>query len=93
MSKRPESNNIDGIARALTAAEILEHPEFESVNWDLKPVKKGKATAAIERGGPIQIAYELHGHGETCLVVCPPKLAFTQFGKYSEYSFRLRILM
>ena len=53
----------------LSAAELVEHPEFESVIWDLKPAKKGKNTVAIGRGGPIRIAYEIHGNGPTKLVV------------------------
>ena len=54
----------------LSAAEIIQHPEFEHVVWDLKPAKKGKTTVAHGRGGPIQIAYEIHGNGPTKLVVC-----------------------
>ena len=53
----------------LTAAEILKHPEFEHVVWDLQPAKKGKATVAQGRGGPIQISYEIHGNGPIRLVV------------------------
>ena len=54
----------------LTAAEILEHPEFESVVWDLKAVSKGKATVAQgRRGGPLSLAYEVHGQGSIKLVV------------------------
>ena len=53
----------------LTAEEIVKHPEFEHVVWDLKPAKKGKAVVAEERGGPIRIAYEIHGNGSTKLVV------------------------
>ena len=54
----------------LTAVEILKHPEFEHVVWDLQPAKKGKATVAQGRGGPIQISYEIHGNGPIRLVVC-----------------------
>ena len=53
----------------LTAAEILKHPEFEHVVWDLRPAKKGKATVAQGRGGPIRISYEIHGNGPIRLVV------------------------
>ena len=53
----------------LTAAEILKHPEFEHVVWELQPAKKGKATVAQGRGGPIQISYEIHGNGPIRLVV------------------------
>ena len=53
----------------LTAAEIEQHPEFEHVVWDMKPAKKGKATVAEGRGGPLQVVYEIHGNGPTRLVV------------------------
>ncbi|KAH9873201.1 hypothetical protein J1614_005599 [Plenodomus biglobosus] len=52
----------------LTAEELLKHPEFEHTVWDLKPEKKGKIAVAKERGGPINIAYEVHGHGDRHLV-------------------------
>ena len=53
----------------LTAAEIVNHPEFKHVVWDLQPAKKGKARVAQGRGGPIEISYEIHGNGPTHLVV------------------------
>ena len=54
----------------LTAAEIQEHPEYPHVFGDLKPTQKGKASVAEGRGGPFNIAYEVHGHGARKLVVC-----------------------
>ena len=53
----------------LTAAELVEHPEFEHVTWALKPAERGKVAVAKGRGGPIQISYEIHGNGPTKLVV------------------------
>ena len=53
----------------LTAAEIVQHPEFEHVTWDLPPTKKGKVAVAKGRGGPLDIAYEVHGHGPIHLLV------------------------
>ena len=53
----------------LTAAEIVEHPAFNTVKWQLKPTKKGKCPAARGRGGPFEIAYEIHGTGPIHLVV------------------------
>lgn len=53
----------------LTAAEIIEHPAFKSVIWPLAPTKKGKCAVAHGRGGPFDIAYEIHGTGPTHLVV------------------------
>ena len=54
---------------SLTAAEVVEHPAFNTVIWDLKPTKKGRCAVAHGRGGPIEIAYEIHGTGPIHLVV------------------------
>ena len=53
----------------LTAAEIVQHPEYEHVTWDLTPSKKGKVAVANGRGGPVNIAYEVHGRGSIHIVV------------------------
>jgi hypothetical protein len=53
----------------LTAAEIIAHPEFSKVTWDLKSTKQGIAEVGEGRGGPYDISYEIHGTGEICLVV------------------------
>jgi hypothetical protein len=53
----------------MTANELLKHPEYDHIIRVLKPEKKGKVAVAKGRGGPIDIAYELHGHGERHLVV------------------------
>lgn len=50
----------------MTAAEVVQHPEFKHVIWDLSPTKKGKVLVGK---GNIQIAYEIHGHGPIHLVV------------------------
>ena len=55
---------------ALTAAEILDHPAFGSVVWDLQPRKKGIVSVAASRGGPFNIVYEIHGDGPIHLLVC-----------------------
>lgn len=76
----------------LTAAEIVKHPEFEHVTWDLKPAKKGKTTVAIGRGGPIRIAYEIHGHGPIKLVVWPGATwAFLRCKNSFAFDFEFRI--
>lgn len=56
-------------ATPLTAAQLQEHPEFPYVNWELTPTKKGRVAAAKDRGGPINIAYEVHGNGPSHIVV------------------------
>jgi hypothetical protein len=53
----------------MTAEELVQHPEYNHTIWDLKPEKKGKVAVANGRGGPIDIAYEVHGSGDRHLVV------------------------
>ena len=53
----------------LTAAEIYQHPEFDTVIWNLKPTAKGKVSVGKDRQSTCQIAYEVHGHGPRHLVV------------------------
>ena len=53
----------------LTAEELPKHPEYEHTIWKLKPDQQGKVAAAKDRGGPINIAYEVHGHGDRKIVV------------------------
>ncbi|KZF24166.1 alpha/beta hydrolase [Xylona heveae TC161] len=52
----------------LTAAEIVQLPEFKNVVWDLKPTKKGRVPVAKGRGGPFELSYEVHGQGPLRLV-------------------------
>lgn len=58
----------------MTADELLTHPEYPHTVWDLKPEAKAKVPVAKDRGGPLNIAYEIHGRGSTRLVVCRPWL-------------------
>jgi pimeloyl-ACP methyl ester carboxylesterase len=52
----------------LTAAELMAHPEFDNVTWNLTPTRKESIFVANGRGGPIKIVYEIHGHGPIHLV-------------------------
>ena len=62
---------VDSRTRApMLAADIEQHPEYETVVWDLRPAKSGKLAVAKDRWGPLNIAYEVHGVGPTKLVVC-----------------------
>ncbi|PSN67758.1 alpha/beta-hydrolase [Corynespora cassiicola Philippines] len=54
--------------RPMTADELVKHPEYNHLIWDLKPEKKGKLPVAKDRGGPINIAYEVHGRGDRHVV-------------------------
>ncbi|KAF2834487.1 alpha/beta-hydrolase [Patellaria atrata CBS 101060] len=56
------------VAIPMTAAEIVQHPEYPHVWWELKPEKKGLCPVAKGRGGPFNIAYEVHGQGPIHLV-------------------------
>ena len=67
-----KSENLTFGRVPLSAAELVKHPEFKHVTWALKPAKKGKVDVAKGRGGPLQIAYEIHGNGPTKLVVGIP---------------------
>ena len=53
----------------LTADELQKHPEYDHTIWNLNPDHQGTACVAKDRGGPIDIAYEIHGHGPRRLVV------------------------
>ncbi|KAH7402196.1 Alpha/Beta hydrolase protein [Phaeosphaeria sp. MPI-PUGE-AT-0046c] len=52
----------------MTAEELKQHPEYNHTIWDLKPDQKGTVAVANDRGGPINIAYEVHGTGDRHLV-------------------------
>jgi hypothetical protein len=53
----------------LTAQELQKHPEYDHTIWKLNPDYQGTASVAKDRGGPIDIAYEIHGHGPRRIVV------------------------
>ncbi|KAF1934908.1 alpha/beta-hydrolase [Clathrospora elynae] len=52
----------------LTVEQLLKHPEYDHTIWNLKPEKHGKVAVAKDRGGPINVAYEVHGHGDRHIV-------------------------
>ncbi|KAK5125450.1 hypothetical protein LTR85_000559 [Meristemomyces frigidus] len=56
------------IGKQLSAEEVLQHPEYPHVNWDLKPEKRETISVAAGRGGPLKLAYELHGRGPRKIV-------------------------
>ena len=67
------------IGPQLSAEEVLKHPEFPHTNWDLKPDVKGSIDVAAGRGGPLKLAYEIHGRGSKKIVVSMILFHF-QFG-------------
>ncbi|WYZ43919.1 hypothetical protein EsH8_VII_000355 [Colletotrichum jinshuiense] len=48
-----------------TSEETIKHPSYTSVIWNLEPDREGKCPVAKDRGGPFNIAWEIHGHGPT----------------------------
>lgn len=59
----------------LTVAEIVEHPAFEHVIHKLSPTKNDTLAVAKGRGGPFNMAYEIHGTGPIHLVVSRPSFS------------------
>ena len=54
----------------LTASEIIAHPAYNTVEWDLPPSKKGYCEVAKGRaGGPFRLFWEIHGDGDLKTVV------------------------
>lgn len=72
----------------LRAEEILAHPAFHNVIWDLEPAKKGKCSVAKGRGGPFDIAYEIHGTGPRKIIVSIATLPFLPLAMINMKSVR-----
>lgn len=53
----------------LTSAQIVGHPAFQHAILNLPPTEEGTLAVAKGRGGPFNIAYEIHGTGPIHLVV------------------------
>ncbi|OAA34666.1 glycylpeptide N-tetradecanoyltransferase [Beauveria brongniartii RCEF 3172] len=49
--------------------ETLNHPAYPGAKWDLIPDSQGKASVAKDRSGPIDIAWQIHGHGPIKIVL------------------------
>lgn len=49
--------------------ETLKHPAYLTTLWALEPTSQGKLSVAEGRGGPVGIAWEIHGEGPVKLVV------------------------
>lgn len=61
--------NVQFRASRPTVQEILASPIYPDTIWNLTPTKKGLLPVAANRGGPINIEWEVHGHGDIKLVV------------------------
>ncbi|PWY92178.1 hypothetical protein BO70DRAFT_4884 [Aspergillus heteromorphus CBS 117.55] len=54
----------------LLAEEVVKHPAFDTVDWNLPSTSSGTCTVAQgRRGGPLNLYYETHGTGPVKLVV------------------------
>src|SRR5450432_2314676 len=74
------------------AAEIYAHPEFGKVPWEGKPTEEGVVDVAQGRGGPISIAYEIHGTGPNKLVVSGMiSILEADFSGFFDFSFLRRV--
>ncbi|CAL3970023.1 unnamed protein product [Diplocarpon coronariae] len=49
-------------------AEILAHPSYPDTIWKLTPTQSGLLPVAADRGGPINIDWEVHGTGDTKVI-------------------------
>ncbi|KAH7313513.1 Alpha/Beta hydrolase protein [Stachybotrys elegans] len=49
--------------------ETLNHPAYPSTIWGLRPDREGRLAAAKDRGGPINIEWEIHGVGPQKIVL------------------------
>jgi len=54
----------------LKAKDLVAHPAYQKLEWDLPPTSQGKSEVAKGRaGGPFKLNWEVHGEGSTKLVV------------------------
>jgi hypothetical protein len=56
-------------AQPMAPDALLKHPEYPHIFWALAPAQKGSLAVAKDRGGPLDVAFEVHGHGPLHLVV------------------------
>jgi len=57
-------------AKGLKASDILAHPGFKHQAWNLPPADEGFGGVAANRpGGPFKLWYQVHGEGQTRVVV------------------------
>ena len=61
--RRPRTRSLPSIE------ETLNHPAYPTTLWALEPHSQGKLSVAEGRGGPVGIAWEIHGEGPVKLVV------------------------
>ncbi|KAI0377590.1 alpha/beta-hydrolase [Hypomontagnella monticulosa] len=52
-----------------SVAEVTKSPAFPTAIWQLEPHESGLLPVASERGGPVNISWEVHGDGPMKLIV------------------------
>lgn len=55
-----------------SAEETINHPAYPGAVWNLEPHKKGLLPCAKDRGGPVNISWEVHGDGPRKIIVRRP---------------------
>lgn len=57
----------------LTADEVIAHPAYKHLDWNLPAASTGTTPVAQNRrGGPLNLYWQIHGHGPIKLVVRSP---------------------
>ncbi|CAN8101034.1 unnamed protein product [Discula destructiva] len=62
------SSEEEAWAKLPSVSEVMKHPAFPTATWNLEPTKSGRLPVAQGRGGPLKIAWEIHGSGPIRLV-------------------------
>ncbi|PNH44313.1 hypothetical protein VD0004_g3328 [Verticillium dahliae] len=52
-----------------SAEETINHPAYPGAVWNLEPHKKGLLPCAKDRGGPVNISWEVHGDGPRKIIL------------------------
>ncbi|KFA60193.1 hypothetical protein S40285_07570 [Stachybotrys chlorohalonatus IBT 40285] len=67
--------------------ETVHHPAYASAIWDLKPERKETLSVAKGRGGPVDIAFEIHGVGPQKIVLIMGLAGFKTSWQRQTYHF------
>ncbi|KAI1078951.1 alpha/beta-hydrolase [Whalleya microplaca] len=57
------------IAELPSIDEVAKHPAFPTAIWQLEPHQSGLLPVAANRGGPLDISWEVHGDGPIKLIL------------------------
>ncbi|TPX15318.1 uncharacterized protein E0L32_004595 [Thyridium curvatum] len=59
-----------------TVAATLKHPSYPDATWALEPTRSGRIPVAEGRGGPFNLAWEVHGEGPIKVILIMGLAAF-----------------